>query len=432
MVRGIGSDNEREDVVTNWKNRIIGSGELPASEFLANPMNWRIHPKPQQEAMKGALNEIGWIQEVIVNQNTGNMIDGHLRVTLAMREGEDTPVPVKYVDLTQEEEHLALTTLDPIAAMAAADKQQLDGLMQNIQTGEAGLQEMLSGLAEDNVLYFGEEEVPEDAEPQIDKAEELREKWGVETGQMWQLGEHRIVCGDCTDKLVVDRVMGGEKADMVFTDPPYNVSYQDNESIESLKARNRRTDGLVVSNDSMTDDEFDAFLIAFLSVLPLKNGGAYYLCAPPGRPETQFRIALNSVSGLQLRECIVWIKDVFVFGRQDYHWRHESILYGWKDGAAHYFIDDRKQDTVWEYERPKVSKDHPTMKPVELPNKAIGNSSKSGEVIFDPFLGSGTTLIACERLHRKCRAIEISPAYVAVAIQRWANVTGLEPELIEK
>ena len=432
MVRGIGSDNEREDVVTNWKNRIIGSGELPASEFLANPMNWRIHPKPQQEAMKGALNEIGWIQEVIVNQNTGNMIDGHLRVTLAMREGEDTPVPVKYVDLTQEEEHLALTTLDPIAAMAAADKQQLDGLMQNIQTGEAGLQEMLSGLAEDNGLYFGEEEVPEDAEPQIDKAEELREKWGVETGQMWQLGEHRIVCGDCTDKLVVDRVMGGEKADMVFTDPPYNVSYQDNESIESLKARNRRTDGLVVSNDSMTDDEFDAFLIAFLSVLPLKNGGAYYLCAPPGRPETQFRIALNSVSGLQLRECIVWIKDVFVFGRQDYHWRHESILYGWKDGAAHYFIDDRKQDTVWEYERPKVSKDHPTMKPVELPNKAIGNSSKSGEVIFDPFLGSGTTLIACERLHRKCRAIEISPAYVAVAIQRWANVTGLEPELIEK
>jgi len=432
VVRGIGSDNEREDVVTNWKNRIIGSGELPASEFLANPMNWRIHPKPQQEAMKGALNEIGWIQEVIVNQNTGNMIDGHLRVTLAMREGEDTPVPVKYVDLTQEEEHLALTTLDPIAAMAAADKQQLDGLMQNIQTGEAGLQEMLSGLAEDNGLYFGEEEVPEDAEPQIDKAEELREKWGVETGQMWQLGEHRIVCGDCTDKLVVDRVMGGEKADMVFTDPPYNVSYQDNESIESLKARNRRTDGLVVSNDSMTDDEFDAFLIAFLSVLPLKNGGAYYLCAPPGRPETQFRIALNSVSGLQLRECIVWIKDVFVFGRQDYHWRHESILYGWKDGAAHYFIDDRKQDTVWEYERPKVSKDHPTMKPVELPNKAIGNSSKSGEVIFDPFLGSGTTLIACERLHRKCRAIEISPAYVAVAIQRWANVTGLEPELIEK
>ena len=274
------------------------------------------------------------------------------------------------------------------------------------------------------------EDAPEDVEPQIDKAEELRVKWGVESGQLWQLGEHRLVCGDCTDKAVVERVMGGERADMVFTDPPYNVAYQDNESIESLKARNRRTDGLVVSNDSMTDDEFDEFLVAFLDELPLIEGGAFYLCAPPGRPETQFRNALECVSGLTLRECIVWVKDVFVFGRQDYHWRHESILYGWKDGAAHYFVDDHTQDTVWEIDRPRVSKGHPTMKPVELPEKAIRNSSRDGAVVFDGFLGSGTTLIACERLGRKCRAVEISPAYVAVAIQRWVDVTGGEPVML--
>ena len=275
-------------------------------------------------------------------------------------------------------------------------------------------------------------EPEDDPGAQVDRAEELREIWGVESGQLWQLGSHKLICGDCTDKAVVERVMGGESADMVFTDPPYNVSYQDNESIESLKARNRRTDGLVVSNDSMTDDEFDSFLVAFLSEIPLVEGGAFYLCAPAGRTETQFRNALDYVSGLTLRECIVWVKNVFVFGRQDYHWRHESILYGWKDGAAHYFIDDHTQDTVWEIDRPRVSKDHPTMKPIELPEKAIRNSSKDGAVIFDGFSGSGTTLIACERLNRKCRAAEISPAYVAVAIQRWVDMTGGEPVLIRE
>lgn len=139
-----------------WRNRIVGSGELPASEFLANPDNWRIHPRPQQEALEGALNEIGWIQEVVVNQQSGNMIDGHLRVTLALRHGDDTPVPVKYVDLSPAEEALALTTLDPIAAMAAADRDKLSELMQDIQTGEAGLQAMLAGLAEENGLTLAD------------------------------------------------------------------------------------------------------------------------------------------------------------------------------------------------------------------------------------------------------------------------------------
>jgi len=208
---------------------------------------------------------------------------------------------------------------------------------------------------------------------------------------------------------------------MVFTDSPYNVSYQDNESIESLKARNRRTDGLVVGNDAMTDDEFDKFLISFLSEFPLINGGSFYLCAPAGRSETQFRIALSCVSGLTLRECIVWVKDIFVFGRQDYHWRHESILYGWKDGAAHYFVDDHTQNTVWSFDRPRISKEHPTMKPVELPYKAISNSSKNNESVFDGFSGSGTTGIACENLGRRARMIEIDPSYCAVTLQRMAD-----------
>jgi len=240
---------------------------------------------------------------------------------------------------------------------------------------------------------------------------------------------HRIICGDCTDPQVVARVMMGEKADMVFTDPPYNVSYQTNESIESLKARNRRTDGMIIENDAMSDDDFDKFIVSFLETMPLRKGGAFYLCAPPGRTETQFRNALDRVSGLGLRECIVWVKDRFVFGRQDYHWRHESILYGWKEGEAHYFVDDHTQDTVWEIKRPTVSEFHPTMKPVELSEKAIGNSSKMGWIVYDPFLGSGTTLAACERLGRLGRGIEISPAYVAVCLQRMSDM-GITSERI--
>lgn len=260
-----------------------------------------------------------------------------------------------------------------------------------------------------------------DAEPQIDKAAELNKKWGVVSGDLWQIGEHRLLCGDSTDAGCVSRLMDGSKAHMVFTDPPYNVAYQANESIESLKARNRRTDGLVVSNDSMTDEEFLTFLITALQNMPLKKGGAFYLCSPPGNPETDFRIAVRSVSGLLLKQCIVWVKNQFVFGRQDYHYRHESILYGWLEGEAHYFVDDHTQDTVWEIDRPRVSENHPTMKPLDVPTKAIANSSQHGQNVYEPFAGSGTTLVACENLNRKCYAIEISPDYCAVILERMAT-----------
>ncbi len=251
------------------------------------------------------------------------------------------------------------------------------------------------------------------------------------TGELWQLGDHRLMVGDCTDPAVVARLMDGERAQLVFEDPPYNVSYQDNESIESLKARNRRTDGKIIANDAMTDPDFDNFLDRILAALPLAIGGSYYLCAPPGHPETQFRNALNRVSGCELRQCIVWVKDRFVFGRQDYHWRHESILYGWKEGAAHYFIDDHTQDTVWEIERPTASPDHPTQKPIELPERAIRNSSRTNDIVFDGFLGSGTTIIAAQRTGRRCYGCEIEPKYCDVILRRWEAETGETAVLID-
>ena len=269
------------------------------------------------------------------------------------------------------------------------------------------------------------EDAPEEDESAvaetISKAKELQAKWGTESGQLWKLGEHRLLCGDSTKREDVERLMNGEIASLVFTDPPYNVQYV-----------GKTKDALTIQNDSMDDESFMLFLISTLENLPLKEGGSYYLCSPPGNPETDFRIALRSVSGLMLKQCIVWVKNQFVMGRQDYHWRHESILYGWKEGEAHYFVDDRTQDTVWEIDRPKVSAEHTTMKPLEIPTKAMSNSSRHSEIVYEPFCGSGTTLIACEQLNRKCRAIEIAPEYVAVTLERWQILTGKTPELIDE
>ena len=289
-------------------------------------------------------------------------------------------------------------------------------------------------LVGDALKGFGDEP----PEPQIDRAEELREKWQTARGQIWEIASktvvgksHRVMCGDSTSEEDVARLMGGKRAAMVFTDPPYNVAYQDNESAESLRARNRRRDGLVVPGDAMTDEQFEDFLRDFLSLWPLEKGGAFYLCAPPGRTETQFRNALACIGDLTLRQCIVWVKDRFVFGRQDYHWRHESILYGWRDGAPHYFIDDHTQDTVWEIERPTTSEQHPTMKPVELGARAIRNSSVVGTMAFDGFLGSGTTVIAAEQTGRLCYGCDVEPKYIAVTLERMQDM-GLEPRLVNQ
>jgi DNA modification methylase len=245
----------------------------------------------------------------------------------------------------------------------------------------------------------------------------------IKRGDLFSLGDHRLMCGDSTVADDVSRLLDGARADLVWTDPPYGVAYQADLSVEQARATHRRTDGLEVRNDALTPDGTRALVAAAVSEDVLRPGGCFYVASPSGDMEIHFRLALVD-AGLPLREAIVWVKDQFVFGRQDYHWRHESILYGWRDGEAHYFAGGRTQDTVWEIARPKRSDDHPTMKPVELVERAVQNSSRPGETVYDPFSGSGTTILACERTGRSARAMEIDPQYVAVAIKRWEQFTG--------
>jgi len=384
-----------------YKNRIIGSGEEPLDQIMFNPRNWRIHPMNQQNALKGVLEEIGWVQQVIVNKRTGNLIDGHLRCQLAAREGNDT-IPVVYVDVSEEEEALILSTLDPIAGMAATDKEKLDDLFRSFNSDNENVQKLIGEIAEKEKLEFGKKPI-EDVEPQIDKAEELRVKWGVESGQLWQLGEHRLICGDCTDKAVVERVMGGEKLSAMITDPPYGIAYEESKNWAKPDYVKRPVIG-----DNKPYDALDIWN----SDIPVWClwGANYYSNTIPVYADGNY---------------VVWAKA---------HSDDENKVFG--SAFELCWMYPKHKQEVWFVRRINMSGEehglHVTQKPIEVIERCIEYHRLGDDAIIgDFYLGSGTTLIACERLGRKCRAVEISPAYCAVAIQRWVDVTGGVPELIE-
>lgn len=303
-----------------------------------------------------------------------------------------------------------------------------------------------------NVLWEGEnveeKEVKEDnfTEEDMDKAEPI-----VADGDLWQLGENILLCGDSTDGQNVQKLMGGESADIYITDPPYNVNYEGGTK-----------DRLKKMNDSMDDSSFRRFLVdAFRAVDPcLKPGGVIYIWHSDTE-SLNFRMAMMD-TGWLLKQCLIWVKNALVLGRQDYQWKHEPCLYGWKDGAAHYFTEDRTNCTVFEdkvdlkklkkdemlhlleevmrdsipttvihEDKPLRNAEHPTMKPVRLIGNLIRNSSRKGEIILDTFGGSGTTMIACEQLGRKCRMMELDPHYCDVIIARWEKLTGRKAEKME-
>lgn len=261
--------------------------------------------------------------------------------------------------------------------------------------------------------YISAEEIEEDNIEDIEVPQEPKSK----TGDIYQLGNHRLMCGDSTSVRDVEFLMDNNLADMVLTDPPYNVD------ISNAK-------GLKIKNDNMGDDEFFKFLSsAFFNLeKSLKPGGAFYIWFA-SREIINFRQALNK-NNLVVRQELIWNKNHMILGRQDYHWKHEPCLYGWKDGAAHYFVDDRTQTTVIDEDKPQLNDLHPTMKPIKLLSRQIVNSSRQKEVVLDLFGGSGSTLIACEKLNRRCFMMEMDPKYVDVIIARWEEYTGEKAVLL--
>jgi DNA modification methylase len=398
-----------------WRNRIVGHADVAPAELMPNPRNWRGHPDDQQRAVGGSLATVGWVVEVLVNRTTGHLVDGHLRVELALARGEPT-VPVTYVELTEDEERLVLASLDPLAAMATAEREQLALLIAGLEPVDDGLRALLDDLAREHGLDAGRAGLLD-----ADVVPDLPTEPYVRRGDLYELGEHRLLCGDSTDASDVARLSSETLSDCLWTDPPYGVAYE-GKTDRHLRIRN---------DDPQTSDDVigGAFRLA-----PLAPSSPFYVSAPAGPRSSAFRAAIASV-GWRLHQELVWVKGTIVLGHSDYQYGHEPILYGYTPGSGRpgrgrhpgsHWYGDNGESSVLEYPKPAANRDHPTAKPVGLVAHCLRNSTRPADLVYEPFAGSGTTLIAAEQLGRRCDAIEIDPRYAQVTIERWQAFTGLE------
>ena len=395
-----------------WRSRIVSSGTEDPTQLVANPANWRSHPGAQRDALRGSLATVGWVSQVMVNQVTGHVVDGHARVEEAISRGEPS-VPVLYVELEPDEEALVLATLDPIGAMATVDHDRLRDLLAEVTVDDAGLTALLVSLSQTT---------PKVGLTDPDEVPPIPATSSVQASDLYALGDHRLLCGDATDEGDVERLMGGAKARVMFTDPPWNVGIG-----QDANPRHRQRPGL--RNDHLPPEAFRALLDGFAAHAHRVVSGDLYVVLGASEWPT-LDLALRG-AGYHHSATIIWAKDAFVLGRSNYHRRYEPIWYGWRDGAPSSFNGARDLDDVWNIPRPRRSPEHPTMKPVELVERALTNSTRAGDGVYDPFVGSGTTLIAAERLGRRAYAMEIDPRFVQVALERWQAFTGRAAERVD-
>jgi DNA modification methylase len=413
------------------RDRVKSLVRVRACDLLPNPKNWRRHPRAQADALRGLLGEIGFADALLARETPEGLmlIDGHLRAETT----PDMEVPVLVLDLDEAESDKLLLVLDPLAAMAEADKTSVDALLATVHTDSvavAAMLERIAGEAAWQALNDPKEVVELPA--QVDRAAELQAKWGTAPGQAWQIGPHRLVCGDCRDEGTVGRLWanGGDPARMLWTDPPYGVDYAAKNAFLNRSDRGNRIQA-PIENDKLTAGETGIMFKQALAVArQFAEPGAVCYATVPSGPLLFYFFQAFTAAGFTFHAQLTWVKHHFVIGMADYHHRYEPILYGWLPDAAHYFVDDRSQDDVFEVDKPHISELHPTTKPVELVARMVANSSRRGETVYDPFCGSGTTLVACEQLGRVGYGMEIDPGYTAVAIQRLADL-GLKPKLID-
>lgn len=437
------------------ENRALS--DLKPAEY--NPRKQLKPGDPEYEKLAYSIECHGYIDPIVINED-GTIIGGHQRRTVMMDLGY-TEAQVVIVDIQNKEDeiaaNIALNQID-----GAWDNDKLMGLLINLES--AGYDTMAAGFnsSDLNSLFISVDRTQEanDDNYDVEKAlEETAEQEPVtKYGDVWQLGEHRLMCGDASDFSDVGILMAGSEADLIITDPPYNVDYEaKDKSLEHSYKRNTSRTTNEIANDKMDEGEFYKFLLQiFFNYSDIAKAGAAVYVFHADTEGLTFRQTFQA-AGFALKQVLIWEKNQFVIGRQDYHWRHEPILYGWKEGAAHYFIDDRSQDTVFieddidfsamkkealvayiediraklsartsvQYEKkPSKSDMHPTMKPVALVGRLMANSSRRGELVADLFGVSGTTLMAAEQLGRVAYLMELNPKYCDVIVSRWEEYTG--------
>lgn len=367
------------------------------------------------EQMAGAIQEFGF-RIPIIAKSTGEVVDGHLRLKAALHLGLETVPVVLADDLTPMQIKAFRILANRSATWADWDEDLLRLELEELQLDDFDLS--LTGFDDDELLeIMAGEETTTEGNTDEDSAPEVPVTPVSKPGDVWIMGQHRLLCGDSTDAASYDTLLGNERVAMIFQDPPYNVDYA-NTVKDKLRGTNRP-----ILNDNLGDGFQDFLLAAFKPALARCNGAVYVAMSSSELDTLQsaFRAA-----GGKWSTFIIWAKNTFTLGRSDYQRQYEPILYGWPEGATRHWCGDRDQGDVWHFNKPRVNDLHPTMKPVELVERAIRNSSRPGDVVLDPFGGSGTTLIAAEKSGRQARLIELDPKYVDVIVRRWQEYAGAQ------
>jgi DNA modification methylase len=389
--------------------------EVAVEALIPYAKNSRTHSDAQVAQIAASIKEFGWTNPILIDGTKG-IIAGHGRLMAARKLGYSKVPVIELKDMTESQKKAYVIADNQLAMNAGWDIDLLKIEVADLQ--EDGFDLELLGFDNKMLDSLLEPEV-KDGLTDEDAVPELPKEPKTKLGDIYILGEHRLMCGDSTSIEAVEKLTDG-LVDILVTDPPYNVNYE-----------GATKDKLKIMNDSMDDEQFRQFLRdAFVAADAVMKQGAVYYIWHADSEGYNFRGACRD-AGWKVRQTLIWAKDSMVMGRQDYHWKHEPCLYGWKEGAAHLWAADRKQTTIIECKKPRVNDIHPTMKPVELMEYQILNNTKGQDVVLDLFGGSGSTLIACEKTGRKARLMELDPKYCDVIVKRWEDFTGKQAVLSE-
>ena len=415
------------------------------------------NPRHNDEAVDmvaKSIQDFGFRYPILVDKNNV-IISGHTRLKASYKLGLQK-VPVMIADDLTDDKVKALRLVDNRTSEVAS--WDFDLLQKELDAIEMDMNQYKFDY--DELMVGSEEDIVEDNPPEPDEENEPTAK----RGDIWILGNHRLMCGDSTSEEDVNKLMNGKQADLLETDPPYNIAYGTKEQQYKEKGYKVCMKDRTIMNDNMSSKEFREFLTnAFKRASENMKAGASFYVWLSSKEEINFETSLNR-AGLYVKQQLIWNKSTFTLGRQDYQWKHEPCLYGWKDGAPHYFVDSRTEMTVYEDKKPNINKmskqelkdyikelleekvattvinvdkpskseDHPTMKPLKLIGYQVKNSSRKGDIVLDLFGGSGSTLMACEQLGRICYTMELDPKFVDVIIKRWQTLTGKKAELLKE
>lgn len=399
-------------------NRVSEMNLVDIDKLIQYVNNARTHSKEQINKLRASIREFGFINPVIIDRDY-NVIAGHGRIMASKEEGIDK-VPCVFVDYLTDAQKKAYILADNRMALDADwDEELLKVEIESLQGADFDLN--LTGFDEAELMdIFGDDNQSRAKDDDFDLTAALEKASFVEKGDVWTVGRHKLMCGDATSSEDVSTLMGNTKANLILTDPPYGVSFNS-------------SSGLTIQNDSMKNEEFYNFLLASFKCMAehLENGGSAYVF----HADTEglnFRKAFID-AGFHLAGCCIWVKDSLVLGRSDYQWQHEPVLYGFMQNGKHEWYSDRKQTTIWNFDKPKRNANHPTSKPLDLLSYPIGNSTQENGVVIDTFGGSGSTMMACEQMNRICYMMELDEKYASVILRRYVeNTNNAEGVFVER